>query len=294
MIDRKNVQKVNVTLLGRVAGVALAIACFGFASMRAQAETASPWSGLPEARARLIAGQAAIGDGGPVQVAVEFRLAEGWKTYWRNPGESGAPPQFDWSRSVNARIGALRWPAPKRFSAFGFDSFGYASHLVLPVDVEAENRADRVALRLDLNFLVCERICVPVDAKLALELPAGPASPTGHAPAIAEALSREPVSGPGAPFRFLDVRLAGPPDKEVLRVEVEADADFDMPDLMIDAPMPFSLGRPAIRLDSGRRAVLTLPVYAGPGKKSLDGRELLLTLVDGRRAAAAEVIAKRN
>ena len=28
-----------------------------------------------------------------------------WKTYWRNPGAAGIPPQFDWSRSRN--LGAV-------------------------------------------------------------------------------------------------------------------------------------------------------------------------------------------
>ena len=32
---------------------------------------------------------------------IEVELAEGWKTYWRMPGDAGVPPMFDWSKSTN-------------------------------------------------------------------------------------------------------------------------------------------------------------------------------------------------
>ena len=32
---------------------------------------------------------------------VEIALADGWKTYWRKPGDAGVPPAFDWAGSTN-------------------------------------------------------------------------------------------------------------------------------------------------------------------------------------------------
>ncbi|MCB1435055.1 MAG: hypothetical protein KDK75_21725, partial [Alphaproteobacteria bacterium] len=31
---------------------------------------------------------------------VQIELDDGWKTYWRMPGDAGIPPQFTWTASV--------------------------------------------------------------------------------------------------------------------------------------------------------------------------------------------------
>ena len=71
-------------------------------------------------------GQAAVGtlDGwrqpdGSRLAAVEIRLAPGWHTYWRVPGDAGIPPSFDWSGSSNLASVAYEWPRPEIFDSFG-------------------------------------------------------------------------------------------------------------------------------------------------------------------------------
>ena len=51
----------------------------------AAAGNASEWVEGHSSRARIIGG----GDG---VAAVELQLPEGWKTYWRSPGEAGGVP----------------------------------------------------------------------------------------------------------------------------------------------------------------------------------------------------------
>ena len=36
-----------------------------------------------------------------VTLGLQFRLKEGWKIYWRTPGDAGFPPQLDFSDSSN-------------------------------------------------------------------------------------------------------------------------------------------------------------------------------------------------
>src|SRR2546429_8793312 len=68
----------------------------------ALAADASPWDGSDRAAVRLIAGAARTEGGATVyRAGVEIRLAPGWKTYWRYPGDSGIPPRFDFSKSRN-------------------------------------------------------------------------------------------------------------------------------------------------------------------------------------------------
>src|SRR5690349_11425297 len=40
---------------------------------------------------------------------IEIKLDQGFKTYWRNPGESGLPPSFDWSASENVEKVEVQW-----------------------------------------------------------------------------------------------------------------------------------------------------------------------------------------
>ena len=69
-------------------------------------------------------------------LGLEFRLASGWKIYWRTPGEAGMPPTLELKLASGDPItNDIQWPLPQRFDAFGFDNFGYANNVILPVKV---------------------------------------------------------------------------------------------------------------------------------------------------------------
>ena len=68
--------------------------------------------------ARLIAASSPAKDG-TLHAGIEIRLDQGWKTYWRYPGDSGIPPQFDFSASENVKAVTVLWPAPQRFDDGG-------------------------------------------------------------------------------------------------------------------------------------------------------------------------------
>ena len=80
--------------LFRSAGLALMLAC---AASPVLASQASDWSVTNGAAIRLLPGDAKPGGDG--LAGLEIRLDEGWKTYWRSPGDAGIPPTFDWSKS---------------------------------------------------------------------------------------------------------------------------------------------------------------------------------------------------
>ena len=100
---------------------------------------------------------------GSYQVALEFSLNEGWKTYWRTPGPAGLPPIFNWDGSDN--VGAVRfdWPTPKIIDQSGMITLGYYDHFVLPIRITPEADGP-VRMAMTLNFGVCSDICVPAQA----------------------------------------------------------------------------------------------------------------------------------
>ena len=160
---------------------AYALAALALAAPAAADEYASSWARASKAEARLVAGAAG-------QAAVEVRLAPGAITYWRNPGDSGAPPRFDFAGSRNLARAEPSFPAPKRIvEADGSDAFGYDDAVVFPLAVAAVDASRPVDLKLKPDYAVCEKLCLPAKAELELTLPQGGASPFAAAVAAATA-----------------------------------------------------------------------------------------------------------
>lgn len=242
----------------------------------------SAWVDNQDSQIRLVAAQSAVGDATSISAGLQIRLQPGWKTYWRDPGEAGLPPRLDWSASRNVAAAEIAWPAPKRFTAFGFDSYGYAEEVVFPIDIKLQRPGQPVAARVAVEYMVCAEICVPASAELVLDLPAGPAASTAHAALIDDYLQRLPGNGPD---RIESINVLKSGEDEVLEVVVSGDSAFQAPDMFVEAPFPFRFGRPDVQLDDdGRRARLRLPVYASGTTQALSDQSLVLTLVDGKRA----------
>lgn len=102
--------------------------------------------------------------------AVDLTLADGWKTYWRSPGDAGIPPRFDWSGSQNVRSVRILWPAPTVFDVNGLRTIGYHDRLILPVEVTPEDPALPVNLSLRMDLGVCDKICLPASVALRSDL----------------------------------------------------------------------------------------------------------------------------
>lgn len=272
--------------LARAPGWRASALCLLLAAAPAHAggELASAWVAAPESQVRLIAG----GGGKDALVAgVEMRLSPGWKTYWRNPGDAGGvPPYFDWSASRNVASAAVLYPAPKRYSDKAGDSIGYKEHLVLPVRVEAGERGGAVAVRLKLEYGICREICIPAEAQLALDVPAGGAGPLP--PELAAALAKVPGEGAsGLPsLRKAESVLTGDKPHIVLEAvfapgETHGDAFVEAPD---GAYVPMAR---ATDLPGGARRFEIDLAGGGADANDLKGKSLTVTLVGEKGQAMA-------
>src|SRR5947209_1007072 len=153
---------------------AMALAIGGAGPALASDAFSTDWAHAAKSEARLVAAS-------PSLAGFEIRLAPGAITYWRDPGEAGVPPSFDTSGSENVASVEAVFPAPKRIpESDGSDAFGYENDVVLPLRVTAKDAAKPVRLDLRANYAVCEKICLPAEARLSLTLPKGP-SPYGVA-----------------------------------------------------------------------------------------------------------------
>ena len=156
-----------------------------------------PWVGDPTyGEARLVTAVMATGDLDLLPLGLEFRLAPGWKIYWRTPGEAGLPPTLNLQMAGGMPLQSqIDWPVPKRFNAFGFDNFGYADAVILPIGVRGHTRGAALQIRGQLEALVCADICVPLAGEVRLDIADGPAEPSSMAMPIAQFSAKVPRIG---------------------------------------------------------------------------------------------------
>lgn len=140
--------------------------------------------------ARLLAGW--TDESGTRISALELVLEPGWKTYWRNPGDTGLPPSFDWSAAANMAEAEIIWPAPQTITSDGETTLGYHDRLILPIKAAPRDPSQPVALTADIEVGLCERVCVP--GNLTLTAPPPGDSPD---PVITRAMALVPQPLPG-------------------------------------------------------------------------------------------------
>lgn len=153
--------------------------------------------------AELVAMSAWAAPGSTAVVAVRQKIAPGWHTYWRNPGDSGGATSLDWTLPSGATAGEIVWPAPERQRLMSLMNYGYSDvvYLPVPIEVPASARPGSVLpLKVEALFLVCsDEMCVPEPLTLALDLPvregAAPLDPA-HGAAVERTLTQAPRPAP--------------------------------------------------------------------------------------------------
>ena len=101
-----------------------------------------------------------------------LELEDGWKTYWRSPGASGFPPQFDFSASQNVESISIEWPAPNIFGSDEFATIGYEKSVVLPLLISPKAADQDIQVSLSADIGVCEDICIPTSFTLSQDISA--------------------------------------------------------------------------------------------------------------------------
>ncbi|NNF92215.1 MAG: hypothetical protein HKM96_12555 [Boseongicola sp.] len=143
---------------------------------------------------------------------LSIRLAPGWKTYWRAPGDGGIPPIFDWSGSSNVRAVGVHYPVPEVFRVNGARSIGYVEHVLFPLMIDTRDAAAGIRLNGVVELGVCQEICIPVSFEVSADL----GSVGQSSPALIAALEDRAREG-GA------MRCEVSPIADGLRVTVETD-----------------------------------------------------------------------
>ena len=270
----------NVSNLLPTAGL-LAIALVS--APAAWAQSATPWTEGYNFKTRMVAGTAGKPVASPRLVAgIEIVMAEGWKTYWRSPGDAGGiPPNFDWAGSENLSAANVLYPAPSRLTDASGDSVGYKKSVVFPIEVTPKDRTKPVTLAVAMEFGVCREICVPAEAKLSLSLPAQSAEPAPAA--LTSALDIVPRKSadrrPNDPeMKAGRATLTG--DKPKLEVDVAFTGTGAGGDVFIEAPDGIYLALPKkAGTATGTTQTFVVDLATGIEPGELKGKTVVVTMV---------------
>ena len=247
---------------------------------------ADPIDGTPPLSARLIAPANGItADQRTFDAGLQFKLAPGWKTYWRSPGEVGLPPVINWENSIGIADVSLDFPAPKRFTAFEIENFGYDDATVLPLTIQRTADGSDTLLKLNANFLVCADICVPAFVDLNLMLPEIDAADLAINEEAARTLSlfQTKVPDDGRRSGIELTRVAVDPSGTRLEIAARARDAFDNPDIFPELGDNTPFGRPEIRVGDDRQT-MTATIALTKGQAHI-GTPIAITIVDGARAS---------
>lgn len=151
--------------------LALFLFC-GAASIPSQAQEPTK---DPKVQTRLLSNYTKVMPGQAFMLAFEQKIHPGWHTYWVNAGDSGSAPTFTWTKPDEVTIGDVLWPVPKRIAMEPLLNYGYEGtvHLLMPVTVAPEFKGKKFSIEANVEWLVCEEICIPEFATFKLDIQVG-------------------------------------------------------------------------------------------------------------------------
>ena len=274
--------------------IGLAFACLSLNAATARGEPGAPvssdWVKGFDNQARLVAGQAVRDGKTALYAGVEVAMPEGWKTYWRAPGDAGGvPPDFDWNASENLQSADVLYPAPHRLSDKAGDTVGYKGGVIFPVRVVPKDATKPVVLRGKVEYGLCKDICIPAQADLKVVIPPN----VGASAELTDTLARVPQTSPRSGVDpKLDTwhfdPLAQKP-KLVLNVETSVP---DKADAFVVAPGGIYVPLPKRVANASGKAVFEVDLSVDVDLKDLKGKALTVTMVDGKGQSETTITLK--
>jgi thiol:disulfide interchange protein DsbD len=249
--------------------------------------------------ARLLADTTTVVPGQPFTAGLLLKMAPGWHTYWQFPGDAGIPTEINWQLPSGWKAGAIQWPIPLKLKEPGdIQIYGYHDQVLLMVPLTPPPKIDTTSVHLaaKADWLVCEKVCIPGNAEVQLDLPVGSQTTPANRNLFAKFQSQLPRAlPPGAQSALQWTRS----DKAFrLKIADKSLADAGAVDFF---PLPESstlIGHPQRVARSDGSLLFTIPIESAPaGQQSLAGlivagdRAFSLGNTSGAAAPSAKVSA---
>lgn len=203
------------------------------------------------------------------RLLLDIRLQDGWKTYWRSPGEGGIAPAIRWQDGITGA--RWFWPVPQRFDVAGISTQGYHQQASLPIELPAPAPAH---LAGTLTLSTCSNVCILTDYPFSLQMSASADPAFNHD--YARAMGTVPIE------HGLTDRITASYRQGELQIVADRQDGWQQPALFLDGLAGSSFGEPRFTLN-GSQLVAHVPVSDewGESAPDLKGKTLSLVLADG-------------
>jgi suppressor for copper-sensitivity B len=232
-----------------------------------------------------------------VNAVLQVELQEGWKTYWRSPGEGGAASQLDFSQATNIQDVVWDWPAPKRYNVLGVDTLGYKEAVNFPLTLQLADFAKPVIFKGMLTLASCSTYCVLSSYELDLQFDSNSlliddAAYSLYHQALAAVPSRQNQQ------EITVSRSSWDNNQQLLSVEFENQNGWHAPDIFVDSIASaidgLTFSAPEFTV-AGNTLITQMKVSSWADKLDLNSKPLNFTLVDGSLAVElTTVVGEQN
>lgn len=237
----------------------------------------SEWAHSEGGRMRLVA--VSEPRDGAIKALLQIEPKPGWKTYWRNPGDAGLPPELDFGASTNLVLRSISFPVPEVGTDEAGRFIGYHKPVSLVIEFDRPLPDAPSTIKLDALVGICETVCLPFMSSFSLPLTAGAPEPEEFmALQLAEAELPEKASGD---FAIRNLRLSD--DGKVIMAEITLPR-AGAPEVAIAASPGLQLGKVQVET-ADRSAKLSIPVSGH--KAALPRAHVTLLVKSGGRAIEA-------
>src|SRR5207248_322349 len=209
--------------------------------------------------------------GEPFLVGVRLKMQPHWHTYWKYPGDAGIPTDIKWELPEGWRVGNIQWPIPLKLEEPGdILIYGYHDEVLLIQQITPAKNVTNSTVKLSakVNWLVCEKICIPGDAIVTLSLP----SAATNSPANTDLFARFQKRLPGSPAANFSASWKSDAAGLVLNVSQPELAKFPSVEFFPSPQENVAVGHPRLESHEGANYAFRIPLdNARPNFKSLPG-----------------------
>jgi DsbC/DsbD-like thiol-disulfide interchange protein len=240
----------------------------------------SAWTQVQGGEVRIVAAKPE--PDGRVPAILEIKLEPGWKTYWREPGASGIPPEISVDPMGGIDFSGMRFPAPKTFDDGTVRYIGYDTTVALPLDLKRSRPGD-LSLKASVFLGICKDICIPVQAELTVALPDALVENPLERARIDAAVDALPTA-PDDTFRIASASYDPQAKRLRLSLALPKETASQTTELFIAGPPGYGFGKPALTPASNGMIDAEIAVRAPKAGGALKSGSVIVTVKAGKRS----------
>jgi DsbC/DsbD-like thiol-disulfide interchange protein len=219
---------------------------------------------------------------GTMRGALQIEPQPGWITYWREPGNSGIPPQITVAPESGVTLTAIRFPVPKHLTDGKVDDIAYDAPVSLPLTFSAKDASRPFDLKASAFIGICKDICIPFQSDFSITI----GSPNQSRPEEETILRNAEASLPEKPssqFKVMSYKLSE--DSKQLRLQIALPTPGDTaPEVILTGPAGYVFTKKLMSRREGGNFSTDIAIDKLPKNHQISGKSWSALIIDGDRA----------